>query len=149
MKKTSRFRTPEVPFIDNTLNAVDILYQPSPVDEFAFNETIMPDGSTALSYSDPIYLLFNQQRLEKNGSFAIQQWLQSLQTSSSSQLSELRSKCSDEDLISMIKSRHIQSPSELKSWLDYCSSNIEQFNTELATLKEQQSQTTTEQTKTE
>ena len=109
----------------------------------------MPDGSTAISYSDPIYLLFNQQRLEKNGSFAIQQWLQSLQSSSSSQLSQLRSKCTDEDLISMIKSRHIQSPSELKSWLDYCSSNIEQFNSELALLQEQQSQSTIEPTKTE
>ena len=148
MKKTSRFRDPETPFIDNSLDGVSILYQPSPVDEFAFNETVMPDGSTAISYSDPIYLLFNQQRLEKNGSFAIQQWLQSLQSSSSSQLSQLRSKCTDEDLISMIKSRHIQSPSELKSWLDYCSSNIEQFNSELALLQEQQ-QTITEPTKTE
>ena len=148
MKKTSRFRNPATPFIDNSLDGVSILYQPSPVDEFSFNETVMSDGSTAISYSDPIYLLFNQQRLEKNGSFAIQQWLQSLQSSSSSQLSQLRSKCSDEDLISMIKSRHIQSPSELKSWLDYCSSNIEQFNSELALLQQQQ-QIITEPTQTE
>ena len=148
MKKTSRFRNPETPFIDNSLDGVSILYQPSPVDEFSFNETVMPDGSIAISYSDPIYLLFNQHRLEKNGSFAIQQWLQSLQLSSSSQLSQLRSKCTDEDLISMIKSRHIQSPSELKSWLDYCSSNIEQFNSELALLQQQQ-QIITEPTQTE
>lgn len=147
--KTSRYRNPKTPFIDNTLEGVNILCTSSPVDEFAFNETIMPDGSIALSYSDPIYLLFNQQRLDKNGSFAIQQWLQSLQSSLSSQLSQLRSKCSDEDLISMIKSRHIQSPSELKSWLDYCSSNIEQFNSELALLQQEQENINPEPIKTE
>lgn len=146
MKKVSRNRIAQTPYLDTSLNNVDILYTPSPVDEFYFEEIVTSDGSIALNISDPIYLLFNQDRINKLGSTAINQWLESLNKTSS--YNELKSKCSDADLISMIKSRHIQSASELKSWLDYCSENIEYFNTTLEQLQKE-SKTPVEPSKTE
>ncbi len=108
----------------------------SMVDTFYHEKVSNPDGSQTLFVNDPIYMLFNQQRLEQElGSTAVKMWLDSL-VSSSDHLSELRSKCSDNELMYMIKSRHIQSPSELKSWLDYMSENVDKFNSELASIRE-------------
>ena len=44
---------------------------------------------------------------------------------------ELRSKCSDSDLMTMIKSRHLQSPCEILSWCKYMKDNVDVFNNEL------------------
>ena len=113
-----------------------VLRSPSMVDDFYHTEIKYPDDSSAIFIDDPIYMLFNQERLNRElGSTAVKMWLDSL-VSSSDHLSELRSKCSDNELMYMIKSRHIQSPSELKSWLDYMSENVEKFNSELASIRE-------------
>ena len=93
------------------------LYQPSPVDEF-YTESVIPvDGSECVFHVDPLIMLFNQQRIDNLGSLTAKQFLDSLQQKESS-LSELRKKCSDDDLMAMMKSRYLQTPSEIMSYAD-------------------------------
>lgn len=80
------------------------------------------DKYEAVANVDDIYLLFNQQRLLYMGADTLNAWLNSLQPRSDS-LSELRKKCTDEQLMQICKSRYIQSPSELLAWSDYLNAN--------------------------
>lgn len=111
-----------------------ILRVPSVVDEF-YIERSEPCDDSIESYSvcDPIFILFNQERLNNMGATAVKTFLDSLSPQSSA-LSELRSKCSDEDLMTMVKSRHLQSPAEILSWCRYMNDNVNEFNSEVAKL---------------
>lgn len=107
--------------------------QPSLVDSFYFTESVCPEtGEKISSYSHPIYMLFNQQRLDRMGPAAVEQWLKSLDNSGNNALSELRSKCSDDDLLQLVKSRHCQSPSELETWINSLNERADLFNREVA-----------------
>lgn len=111
----------------------------SPVDEFYTEKTVSSDdGKECTAFVDPIRMLFNQQRLSRIGSTAIQSWLDSLARNKNDTLAQLRSKCSDDELISIIKNRNIQQPSELHAWLEMCNSDMDKFNSELKQLSEQQ-----------
>ena len=83
----------------------------------------------ALSYVNDIYLLFNQKRLLSLGADTINAWLNSL-TPRSDALSQLREKCTDEQLMQLCKSRYIQSPSELLAWSDYLLNNYQDILSE-------------------
>lgn len=118
-----------------------VLREESVVDEFYF-ESHKPsdDCCESVSFVDPIIMLFNQERLDNMGSTAAKAFLDSL-TPKSNSLSELRKQCSDDDLMKMIKSRHLQSPAEILHWCRYIEDNIEEFNNEVAKLQaEQQAQ---------
>lgn len=105
------------------------------VDDY-YHEVVSDGVSTSVFVSDPIYMLFNQERLmQEIGSGAVKIWLDSL-TQSNDSYSELRSMCSDSELLYMVKSRHIQSLSELKSWFDYMSENVDKFNNELEQIRQ-------------
>lgn len=77
-----------------------------------------------LYFGNDVSLLLNQKRLNSLGTDTVKAYLDSLQPRSSS-LSELRSKLSDDDILKSIKSRHIQSVSELSAWIDYLNSSME------------------------
>lgn len=115
-----------------------ILRDASVVDEF-YHESTTPsdDKMKSVSVCDPIIILFNQQRLDNMGTTAVKAFIDSL-VPKSNELSELRKMCSDEDLMSMVKSRHLQSPAEILAWCRYMSSNIEMFNSEVVKLVAQQ-----------
>ena len=127
---------------------VAVLRESSVVDEFYQQNTCNPDGTESVSFSDPIYILFNQERLDSLGSTAVQAFLDSLQPKSDA-LAELRSKCSDDDLMQMMKSRHLQSPAEILHWCRYMKSNVDKFNAEVQELVKQQSQQQTNNVNTE
>lgn len=116
-----------------------VLRDSSVIDEFYTNKTTNPDGSESIQHVDPIYVLFNQHRLESIGTSAVQHFLDSLQSSNDS-LAELRKKCSDDDLMKMIKSKYLQSPAEILAWCRYMDANVEEFNKEVQTLIEAQKQ---------
>lgn len=116
-----------------------VLRDASVVDEFYKESIINTDGSESVSFMDPIYILFNQQRLNSLGTTAAQSFLDSLQPQSDS-LAELRKKCSDDDLMKMVKSRHLQSPSEILAWCRYMESNIDAFNEEVQSLIQAQTE---------
>lgn len=112
-----------------------ILRQESVVDEFYF-EKCKPsdDDMESVSIVDPILILFNQERIENMGASAAKKFLDSL-SPQSNDLSELRSKCSDEDLMQMVKSRHLQSPAEILHWCRYMNENVDKLNSEVARLQ--------------
>lgn len=99
-----------------------ISFQPSLINSLRVQE--FPSGDTvAKKYTDDIYLLFNQKRLENLGVDTINNWLSSLRPASDA-LSNLRAKCTDDELLSLVKSRHIQSQSELLAWSEYLNYNF-------------------------
>ncbi len=112
-----------------------VTMEKSLVHEFYIEEQVSKeDGSPMLQVSDPIYLLFNQQRLNSIGAGAVQMWIQQMSAVTSNPLAELRKQCSDDDLLTMVKSRHIQSPSELLAWAQFMTANMDKFQTEVAKL---------------
>lgn len=100
-------------------NSHAVFYQPSVIDPLLFREVVSSDGTKEVEFVNDIYLLFDQKRLNSIGSEAVQTFLNSLNTNSNSQIQDIRKTFSDDQLISFIKSRHIQSPSELQTWLNY------------------------------
>lgn len=100
---------------------------PSIVSPFMTKEVTYFDGDekkVAKCCVDDIYLLFNQRRLLSAGSDTVNAWLETL-TPRSDALSQLRKKCTDEQLMAFCKSRYIQSPSELLAWSEYLLANHE------------------------
>ena len=102
----------------------------------------------AVSYVNDIYLLFNQKRLLSAGADTINAWLNTL-TPRSDALSQLREKCTDEQLMQLCKSRYIQSPSELLAWSDYLLNNYQDILSEAEQQMLQQQQQGTEPQPTE
>lgn len=111
--------------------------QQSVVDDFYSEKFVdVESGDEVTAYSDPIFVLFNQERLNSLGVQTAADLLSTLVQKQPS-LQQLKSQCSDDDLISLIKSRHIQQPSELIAWSDYMASNIDKFNQSLAEIRAQ------------
>lgn len=105
------------------------------VDDFYTDVTTSEsDGKELTFHVDPIVMLFNQERLNSLGIGAVQQLLSSMEVNGSS-LSNLREQCSDDMLLQMIKSRHLQAPSEIQAWLEYVDSNMSEFMAEIERLK--------------
>lgn len=116
------------------MRKVTCLRAPSPVETFYKQEFPCPNGTCdAVAYRTDIYMLFNQQRLDRMSLSQLSDWLDN-QTPTNG-LSELRSKMSDAQLHSFIKSRYIQSPSELMAWSEYIQS---EFSKECQKLVEEQ-----------
>ena len=84
----------------------------SPVYDFLFDS--FQDGSCR--YCSDYGVLLGQIDLEKIGSYNASKYLKSLRPSASSNYHQ---HYSDEDLLRYCKSRHIQSPTEMESWIDY------------------------------
>nr|DAK66349.1 MAG TPA: hypothetical protein [Microviridae sp.] len=80
----------------------------------------MKDGSVVIS-SD-ITLIFNQQRLEnKLTASELREYIQRYTPNKSVYTAQL----DDDTLLSTLKSRHIQSLSELRAWTEYCMENYD------------------------
>lgn len=87
-----------------------------------------------------VFLLLNQRRLDKMTLAQLQDVFS--QQPPSSPLNSLRSKMSDDQLHKFVKSRYIQSMSELQSWYEYLDQNASQLVDEAVSvtkMKEQQS----------
>lgn len=121
-----------------------VLREPSPVDSF-HNETTIgeDDGLESVTFCNPIVMLFNQMRLDNIGEQSLRQWLEGQPEDSA--LKEILSKCSPEDVIATIKSRYLQSPSEIRAWAEYTAHNMDKFNDELKSAMEAQQATKTEE----
>lgn len=78
------------------------------------------DGS--ITVTTDITLIFNQQRLEnKLSASELREYIQRYTPNKSVYTAQL----DDETLLSTLKSRHIQSLSELRSWTEYCMENYD------------------------
>lgn len=102
----------------------------SPVDEFLIQET-ENGGVSSVRLTSDIYMLFNQKRLDRMSLKSLIDYFESLSIKEP-EFSALRSKLGDEQLVSFVKSRYIQSPSELMSWSQYLMSSSDEAVVSLA-----------------
>lgn len=98
---------------------VSQFYQPSTIDSFLIQKhESLADGVPSIRMTSDIYMLFNQQRLDRMSREAIISHFNDMVVNNP-QLTELKSKLTDDQLISLVKSRYIQQPSELLAWSMY------------------------------
>lgn len=97
----------------------------SPVNEFCF-ERLEVNGNEVVTLTSDIYMLFNQQRLDRMSKDRLLAYFDNLSVTDP-KMSELRSKLSDDQLCSFVKSRFIQSPSELMAWSQYLMSSQDEM----------------------
>lgn len=102
----------------------------SPVDSFLIQKT-ENGGVSSVRFTSDIYMLFNQKRLDKMSSDSLSRYFESLSVQEP-RFSELRGKLGDSQLISFVKSRYIQSPSELMAWSQYLMSSSDEVVASLA-----------------
>lgn len=94
------------------------------------------DGKpTNIRVTSDVMLLFNQERLDRLGQHNVKEFLEALSPKSDA-LRELRSKVSDDDLVSMCKSKYIQSASELLSWSTYLNNHYEEILSDISSRSE-------------
>lgn len=105
----------------------------SPVDDFMFQE-IESNGVPSTRLTSDIYMLFNQQRLDRMSRERLLSHFDSMSVREP-KFSDLRGKLGDEQLISFVKSRFIQSPSELMSWSQYLMSSSDEVIASLAAVQ--------------
>lgn len=100
----------------------DIAHTKVPVQDklMQLSTMTLKDGSVVVS-SD-ISLIFNQQRLEnKITASELREYIQRYTPNKSVYTAQL----DDDTLLSTLKSRHIQSLSEMRSWAEYCMENYD------------------------
>lgn len=97
----------------------------SPVNEFCF-ERLEVNGNEVVTLTSDIFMLFNQQRLDRMSKDRLLAYFENLSVIDP-KMSELRSKLSDDQLCSFVKSRFIQSPSELMAWSQYLMSSQDEM----------------------
>lgn len=112
--------------------AFSAFYVPTPVDDFTFEKVSEEGLDDSFTLTSDVAMLFNQQRLDRCSKDSLLEYFNSLSRSSSA-LSELRSKLNDDQLISIVKSRYLQSPSEL---LAYSERLVHEYGVELASLSQ-------------
>lgn len=118
----------------------NVVYRLDDVTDEFYHEVVHTSdtGDKAYGITDPIRILFAQERINNLGYGAIEAWIDSLSKTTNDPLYELRQKCSDDDLKKIIKSRHIQQPCEVVAWARMCEADMQQFNSELQALQQQQ-----------
>lgn len=83
-------------------------------------------GEKILASVDDVYLLLMQKDFEKRYPLEYKNFVQSMSEQSQSSLVKSKlPKMTDKQLMSFIKSRHIQQPSELRAWYNYLSSQYD------------------------
>lgn len=97
----------------------------SPVNEFCVEKLEINGVETIILTSD-IYMLFNQQRLDRMSKDRLLAYFENLSVNEP-KMRELRSRLTDEQLCSFVKSRFIQSPSELMAWSQYLMSSQDEM----------------------
>lgn len=100
----------------------DIAHTKVPVQDklMQLSTVTLKDGSVVVS-SD-ISLIFNQQRLEnKITASELREYIQRYTPNKSVYTAQL----DDDTLLSTLKSRHIQSLSEMRAWAEYCMENYD------------------------
>lgn len=100
----------------------DLAHTKVPVQDklMQLSTVVNKDGSIVIS--NDISLIFNQQRLEnKLTASELREYIQRYTPNKSVYTAQL----DDDTLLSTLKSRHIQSLSEMRSWAEYCMENYD------------------------
>lgn len=110
-------------YIDHIFNgSFDVAHTKVPVQDklMQLSTVVNKDGSIVIS--NDISLIFNQQRLEnKLTASELREYIQRYTPNKSVYTAQL----DDDTLLNTLKSRHIQSLSEMRSWAEYCMENYD------------------------
>ena len=107
---------------------LQIFAEQSPVHELLHTEVKTGDETIVFAHSD-VFLLFNQDRLERTlGVDTLRSWLNDVRPNNSPNLS---AQFSDEQLASFIKSKYVQSLSEVSDWYNYLRQNTANMRSSL------------------
>lgn len=110
-------------FVEYVFNSsFDVIHTKVPVQDklMQLSTVKCEDGSTTVSTD--ISLIFNQQRLEnKLTASELREYIQRYTPNKSVYTAQL----DDETLLNTLKSRHIQSLSEMRAWAEYCMENYD------------------------
>lgn len=100
----------------------DVKHTRVPVQDKLMQLATVKDRDGSITITTDISLIFNQQRLEnKLTASELREYIQRYTPNKSVYTAQL----DDETLLSTLKSRHIQSLSELRAWTEYCMENYD------------------------
>lgn len=100
----------------------DLLHTKVPVQDKLMQLSTMTLKDGSIVVSSDISLLFNQQRLEnKITAGELREYIQRYTPNKSVYTAQL----DDDILLSTLKSRHVQSLSEMRAWTEYCMENFD------------------------
>lgn len=110
-------------YIEHTFNcSYDVKHTKVPVQDKLMQLSTVIDKDGSVTISTDISLIFNQQRLEnKLTATELREFIQRYTPNKSVYTAQL----DDETLLNTLKSRHIQSLSEMRSWAEYCMENYD------------------------
>jgi hypothetical protein len=110
-------------YIDHAFNgSFDVAHTKVPVQDKLMQLSTVKCEDGSIVVSTDITLIFNQQRLEnKLTASELREYIQRYTPNKSVYTAQL----DDDTLLSTLKSRHIQSLSEMRSWAEYCMENCD------------------------
>ena len=110
-------------YLEHTFNAsFDVKNTKVPVQDKLMQLATVNNKDGSITISNDITLIFNQQRLEnKMTASELREYIQRYTPNKSVYTAQL----DDDTLLSTLKSRHIQSLSEMRAWAEYCMENYD------------------------
>lgn len=100
----------------------DIAHTKVPVQDKLMQLSTVKNKDGSITISTDISLIFNQQRLEnKITASELREYIQRYTPNRSVYTAQL----DDDTLLSTLKSRHVQSLSEMRAWAEYCMENYD------------------------
>lgn len=110
-------------YIEHTFNgSFDVKHMKVPVQDKLMQLSTVKDKDGSITVSTDISLIFNQQRLEnKLTASELREYIQRYTPNKSVYTAQL----DDDTLLDTLKSRHIQSLSEMRAWAEYCMENYD------------------------
>lgn len=110
-------------YIEHTFNgSFDVKHTKVPVQDKLMQLSTVENKDGSITVCTDITLIFNQQRLENKLTTAeLREYIQRYTPNRSVYTAQL----DDETLLNTLKSRHIQSLSEMRAWAEYCMENYD------------------------
>ena len=110
-------------YLEHEFNgSFDVAHTKVPVQDALSQLATVKNKDGSITVSNDITLIFNQQRLEnKLTANELREYIQRYTPNKSVYTAQL----DDDTLLSTLKSRHIQSLSEMRSWAEYCMENYD------------------------
>lgn len=110
-------------YLEHVFNAsFDVKHTKVPVQDKLMQLATVKNKDGSITVSNDITLIFNQQRLEnKLTASELREYIQRYTPNKSVYTAQL----DDETLLNTLKSRHIQSLSEMRAWAEHCMENYD------------------------
>lgn len=110
-------------YLEHTFNgSFDVVHTKVPVQDKLMQLSTVQGKDGSITVSTDVSLIFNQQRLEnKLTAGELREYIQRYTPNKSVYTAQL----DDDTLLSTLKSRHIQSLSEMRAWAEYCMENYD------------------------